>query len=682
MSDIFLRWPRFAFLAFFLILTACNGGGGGGGSSSNSNSSNGLSLSTNAIVFNASDVNTSPPSQIITATVTGVTSGTLYIKVVSTGPAVSSVTNITITGATTGQATINPAPANILGPGTFSSIVTVYACTTDPNCSSNQLSGSPQVINVSYTITGVIASASSLNYTIANSSVASDINRQFAITGYPAQNWNASANVTWLSVLPISGDTSSANQVTASLVQAELDRMSNGMYSATVTLTMSSGAVITIPVRLTIARTQVNYVAPYVAISNIADRVIIRGENFNQVAIQDVTFGGSSATAYNVVSNTEIHVTHPPLPAGTYPVKLQNNLGVDWSFANLTVVPPKSYSARTLPYPQTPQQTLALKYDAEREALLVGASYFDGNNFNTASRRGNQILRYQFVNGVFSTMSTKLVPLLQDIALSPDGRQLIAITDNEVIHLDPVTLTETRRTNAALYPGYYLKDIIITNDGNALITTGYVGSGSTPTYSYPLSQSLFQDTRQPCNYYASPGMSTDGSLAVLIQGGLSPIPPLCSYESLSGLFTTLSIVVNQIQCMNSGIGTCRPPSLDKSGNYIAVIDNVYNVRIYDRNFTPLGQLPGMYGTVTFSPDSTRAYAYDSSGRLRTFDMTAATVNGQFREIGSGTTLAGNPGAGVAIYPPSPNIIVELIVSPDGRTIFLAGSNQVVIQPAP
>jgi hypothetical protein len=670
---------RFASIAFCLILAACSGGGGGDSSGVNTD---GLSLSTNVLTFSAPNTNSTPPSQIITATVAGVTSGALYIKIVSTGPAVASITNITVTGSTTGQGTINPAPANILGPGVHTSTITVYACTTDPDCSSGQLAGSPQIVNVTYTVNGVAASVSSLQYSVGNIPISGGSERQFTFNAYPYQNWNAGTDVPWLSVLPASGNTGSASQVTASLLQVEVDGMPNGAYTGTVTLTLSSGTIVTIPVALTVARTQVNYVAPYVAISNSSGEVIIRGENFTQVTVQDVTFGGVSATAFTVVSDTEIHATHPPLSAGTYAVKLQNNLGIDRSLANLVAVTPRSYSAGTLQYPQTPHQPLALEYDAEREALLVAVSYFDGNNFNTASRQGNRILRYQFVNGAIDSISMKEIPLLQDLALSPDGRQVIAITDNAVIHLDPVNLSEMRRTNASLSSSYYLKDIVVTNDGNALITTGLSGSGGTPTYLYPLSQSLFQNTFQPCNYFATPAVSADGSLAVFIQGGLSPVPPLCSYESSSGSFAVLPINANQTQCMNSAMGTCRTPSLDKSANHISVIDVLYTASIYARNFTLLGRLPGMFGVVTLSPDGTRAYAYESNGILRTFDMTANTVNGQFQEIGSGTMLAGNPGSAVVTYPPSPYTIVKITVSPDGGTLFLAGSNQLVIQPAP
>jgi hypothetical protein len=245
---------RFASIAFCLILAACGSGGGGGGGDSNGGSSGTLSLSTNALTFTAPNTSSTPPSQIITATVTGVTSGTLYIKIVSTGPAVASITNIVVTGTTKGQGTINPAPASTLGVGTHTSTVTVYACTTDPNCTSGQLAGSPQTVNVTYTITGVAASVSLLDYSIGDSPFASSLAREFNVTGYPDQNWNAAGNVPWLSVFPMNGNAGTATQVIAYLVQEQLVVMSNGTYTGTVTITPSSGLAVTIPVTLTIAR--------------------------------------------------------------------------------------------------------------------------------------------------------------------------------------------------------------------------------------------------------------------------------------------------------------------------------------------------------------------------------------------------------------------------------------------
>ena len=418
-------------------------------------------------------------------------------------------------------------------------------------------------------------------------------------------------------------------------------------------------------------------VMPHVATENQSGAVVIRGTGFVGNNVDKVAFGAFDAVSFTVVGDTEIRATYPALAAGTYALNLANASGAVPFSGSVAVVTPRTYAAGTLPYPSAPQQTLALKYDAEREAVLVAASYFDGN---TTSRAGNQILRYQFANGAFSALTTKVIPLLQDIALSPDGAQVIAITDTAVIHLDPTTLAEIRRTAATLDASTYLKDLVVTNDGNALLTTGFVGSGDTATYLYPLSQSQLLATNHSCTYSASSGASADGSLGVFIQGGLSPTPPLCSYDASGGAFAVLPINANQVQCTNSGMGTCRRPSLDASGNRIAIIDSSFTVSVYDRASTLLGALPGTSGAAAFSPDGARAYTYDSSGSLRTFNLTVPTVAGKFQEIGTGTVLAGSPGEGISVF--SPSMVVRLITSPDGGTLFLAGGSQLVIQPAP
>ncbi|MHB1142641.1 MAG: FG-GAP-like repeat-containing protein [Sulfuricaulis sp.] len=246
---------RCASIAFCLVLAACSGGGGGGGGESgdgNGSNSGTMSLSTNVLTFTAHNTNSAPPSQVITAIITGVTSETLYVVVVATGPAVASISSLDFINDTTVQGTIDPESPDVLGPGVHTSTITVYACTTDPDCSAEQLAGSPQTINVTYTITGVVASVSSLNYSIGDSSVDNVLERQFDVTGY--QDWNAASNVSWLSVLPLSGDAGTVTRVTASLEQSQVVVMTKGTYTGTVTITPPSGAALTIPVTLNITR--------------------------------------------------------------------------------------------------------------------------------------------------------------------------------------------------------------------------------------------------------------------------------------------------------------------------------------------------------------------------------------------------------------------------------------------
>jgi hypothetical protein len=128
------------------------GTGTGSGSTSGGAASATFSLNTQSLVFSAnSPAAGGPAAQTVTGTVTGSLSGTLYIVVTSVGSAVSFVTDFSING-NTGQASVLPRPPSILGTGTYSSTITVHACVNDATCATGELSGSPQTINVSYTV--------------------------------------------------------------------------------------------------------------------------------------------------------------------------------------------------------------------------------------------------------------------------------------------------------------------------------------------------------------------------------------------------------------------------------------------------------------------------------------------------------------------------------------------------
>src|SRR5205814_9867776 len=137
-------------------------------------------------------------------------------------------------------------------------------------------------------------------------------------------------------ILPASGSTGSAVQLTGSLPQNELDALSNGTRSASITITPSSGTPLVIPVTLTVSRTQVSYIAPYVGISGVAAKAIVRGNKFSEATITGVKFGASTVACpgleCTLASDTEIDVTYPALLAGTYPVQIENVQGFNRSF--------------------------------------------------------------------------------------------------------------------------------------------------------------------------------------------------------------------------------------------------------------------------------------------------------------------------------------------------------------
>jgi len=113
------------------------------------------------------------------------------------------------------------------------------------------------------------------------------------------------------------------------------------------------------------------------------------------------------------------------------------------------------------------------------------------------------------------------------------------------------------------------------------------------------------------------------------------------------------------------------PVLNRRATRILINGN----RIYDANFQLLGNVTGS-PTVALSPDGSKAYTYSGGTVLRTHDLNGVLTDpnpvvGHFPEIGFGTTL-----------PSSPGIDSTMIISPDGGTLFIAGSDGIVVVPAP
>lgn len=138
------------------MLASCGGGGGGGGSPPPPPMT--FSLSTTAVTFKAAGpYAASPATQSVTGTVTGVTSGTVYFKIVANNAIANSsnglftVANLVISG-NSGQADVIPALPSSIGAGNFTGSIVVTACLNDPSCATGQFSGSPQTINVNYAV--------------------------------------------------------------------------------------------------------------------------------------------------------------------------------------------------------------------------------------------------------------------------------------------------------------------------------------------------------------------------------------------------------------------------------------------------------------------------------------------------------------------------------------------------
>jgi dipeptidyl aminopeptidase/acylaminoacyl peptidase len=378
--------------------------------------------------------------------------------------------------------------------------------------------------------------------------------------------------------------------------------------------------------------------------------VIIRGYGFAAVSSGLlVDFGGTAATSASFVSDTEIHATYPALVAGSYAVHVGNGGPALPTRARLVVVDAPAFPAATILRTLDSLGVDNLIYDAERRAIYL----MDGNI--------NRIERYRFngSNWLADSLVTGGGNHTPRIALSPDGTELLKTSGGGTIsRIDPATLSVISTVTATAFPGTVSLGLIaFANDGGA------IGTANISPYRYDMLTQQFTALNADLDLSAPAIVASgNGDTLLLASSGIglatSSAKPVFAYDSSSGNFTQTIVRA-----------TSERASLSRDGSRIILVSlqpsGLPAVTVYDASFTALGTLPAV---AIISPDATTAYGF-GTGMIRKFDLNSPS-GGSFLEIGSGTPLP--PGAS----------FTEMIISPDGRTLFLAGDRQLVVVPAP
>jgi hypothetical protein len=443
-------------------------------------------------------------------------------------------------------------------------------------------------------------------------------------------------------------------------------------------LTPSNSAVVNVSYQIPPI---VRFVAPYVANASTAGTVVIRGQGFQKFAVTGVLFGSTPATSFTVVSDTDILASYPALTAGSYPVQVQapSSPATIISQATVAAIGAPNYPATTLAYPSAVSQVNHLVYDAERQALFVAVD-----------SAGGTVLRYAYTAGAWGAPATAAVSTLSDIVLSTDGQHLLALSQSDLYQLKPdntLAIDATTPAPAFATAGTYLKTLAVGNDGNAVVTTGIAGSTSTALYSYSACNPLYttcspafsQPATTPTLDNSTAIGSADGALVTIMQGDatLTTAPSVYQYVALTDTYSATSAALNQ-NAVAPALSVYTPPdSTTGSARIVLSGTNASHVavtNVYDASYTLLGTLPSTTVAVVVKPDTSRAYAFDVNGSVLTvfsYDLTTSQAGASMPQVGSGITLTNNPGSGV-----------KMTISPDGGTLFLAGSNQIVVMPSP
>jgi hypothetical protein len=356
-------------------------------------------------------------------------------------------------------------------------------------------------------------------------------------------------------------------------------------------------------------------------------------------------------SSYTVVNDTEIRISYPSLAAGSYQVKIPNQLGLTRSRASLLVAAPPLVTAASLP---TLLEPVRIVYDAERVAA------FANNIFNNGGEGGTpRIDRHRFISGGWTTDSLQLPdgsPI--DIALTPDGLELIALSPSTLYHIDPAAFTISRQIALSsalpLLPNTAtFGNMAMGNDGNALVFV------NTPTIK-PFIYNVLTRTLMPLpltNFNSSIG------------GMIAPVRSIDGSRILIGAFNPNNLFL--YNASNALIGLAIPDfvvnrmAYDRTGT-ISVIDGI----AYNSHFQVLGSGGINLSRPAVSPDGTRGYGVvpaETPALLHTYDLTGS---GTFTEL---PTIA---------LPDLPGERLVVGISSDGRTVFVASDKNFIVQPLP
>jgi len=601
----------------------------------------GLTRSPSSLTFNASSGQGAAPA---TQDVTLSTQGNLplnYTTSVTYGAGAMNWLDVSASGTAPNPLTVGVKTTNLVQ-GSYNATLSV-----------NTPGGQTLSVAITYTLVAptLTLNPSPVSFTINSASQAAALSQSVSVgsTG-AALSWTAASSDPWVTV-PSSG--TSGSPITVNLNAAQLDPLDAGTRSATITFSYTppgaSATTASLTVNLNLQLPKVNYVSPYVQLPSTSTEVILRGSGFNN-ATGDMLFGATPVSTYTVDSDTQIRVVHPSLTAGSYQVRFSNQLGLTRSRASLLVAAAPTVTSASLP---TLLEPIRIVYDAERVTAFANNIGNNGGGGGTP-----RIDRHRFSAGTWTTDSLQLpdgLPL--DIALTPDGLELIAVSPSSLYHIDAATFTISRQiTHAAGLPLLTFfssfDKLAMGNDGNVLV---FVNSPALKPYLYNVLTQTFTQApifNLPDSSVIATAGSIDGSRVLF---GTGAQPNLYFYDAATAQIASAvqGLVINRL-------------ALDRTGT-ISVVDGV----AYNRTFTILGSGGINLSRAAVSPDGTRGYGVvpaDSLGPvLHTYDLTGS---------GTFTQLPTIP------LPDTPGERLVVGISSDGRTVFVASDTKFIVQPLP
>lgn len=300
---------------------------------------------------------------------------------------------------------------------------------------------------------------------------------------------------------------------------------------------------------------------------------------------------------------------------------------------------------------------VAPRYYSYAEMDVAGFSfkaYFDELNESLFIYNNSlsELLKYQFFEGTGWEESSLIMPGVESIAMSHGQEKLVAITEYDIFEINKDELTIERSDNILSNGSVYLDDLEFDYSGNAVIVTGYRGSGSSRIYEYNFETQSIGDIGRL--YNSSIASSSTGEFILLGVSGISPRQPLVEYRPLSGelIETSKRIGYSSAEINNDG---------DR------ILLN--NWLLYDENYSSLAEInyPGSVFASALSSSGDFVIAVDLEGALHWVDVSSV----QNEVVTPTFSSAHNKNIGT---------VYEIVLTDDDLTVFVIGGNKTLVVP--
>ncbi len=648
-------------LASFVLalLSACGGGGGGG-------DGGGIQVNLGAHEIAMTGLAGTPLSATLTATVSGDTSQPVYVGATADRPGIASVQ----IGLLDRTAILNVHADSTLAAGVYSGTLTVVAC-ADQQCHQH-VGGSPFRLPFTVTYHSRLAQPAQQVIAALATTVAADLRGSVRVSlaqsSGPVITWTAATDATWLKLDTTAGST--GESLTYHVEVAEVAGQENGTdRAATVTVTPDLSIVPAVQFTVTLRKRlpEVRYVAPGVRLAGQASRVYVRGVGYDALSMTGLApLSGIDGVTVTRNSDTELQLEVPASPVGTYPVALTNALGLPAASSALRIVNPLDLPAAVI---EEAGEKTTLLHDFGAQALYLVED--------------SSIVRLAWRDGAWSRTSQPLADLV-DVALSPDGSELVAVTDPRTVRvLDPVTMVEESAYASAevIYLSQTGTGAPVTGDGRVWMGLG--GTFST-LGAFDLARRTFEkaDMSQVGNgIYNGPYCFTgnDGERLLVVQSGsVSPQPPLLYLESRDSV----------LKLAPAGPDLFYQASLGDDGRRMFLSGRY----VLDGDFATVGEVALPSGWLltnsVLSPDGNVAYVLSYP---EYFSSASAPLPRIYAFDASGPVVGSLPSLGYIELTAWPSCRTsgqfacyrgKLQISMDGRTLFVAGGERLLVTPVP